>query len=151
MPFDAIMLRNRFEGLCIPGLGVMRYAAMGKALMELLPHLISGCLSPQINAALASVRYEMNNGHGYLWRVLELTVPGFDPVIPIQTPIWSDIGDIFRFAQAYLLYFRLQGKMNYSLLRSDTQRHLPLSHPVYRVFRHGDDTAITRELLLGTI
>jgi hypothetical protein len=55
MPFDAIMLRNWFEGLCIPGLGVMRYAAMGKALMELLPHLISGWLSPQINAALASV------------------------------------------------------------------------------------------------
>ncbi len=29
MPFDAVMLCNRFEGLCIPGLGVMRYAAMG--------------------------------------------------------------------------------------------------------------------------
>ncbi len=83
MPFDAVMLCNRFEGLCVPGLGVMQYAAMGKALMELLPHLILGWLSPQINAALASVCYEMNNGYNYLWHVLELTVPGFGPVIPI--------------------------------------------------------------------
>jgi hypothetical protein len=112
IPFDMIMLRNWFKGLCIPGLGIMQYAAMGKALMELLPHLISGRFSPQINAALASARYKTNNGYDFLWRVLELTVPGFNPVIPIQTPIWSDIGDIFRFAQAYLLYFRLQGKMN---------------------------------------
>jgi hypothetical protein len=113
MPFNAIMLRNRFEGLCILGLGVMQYAAMGKALMELLPHLIPGRLSPQINGALASVRYETNNGYDYLWCVLELTMPGFDLVIPIQVPVWSDIADIFKFSQAYLLYFHLQGKMNF--------------------------------------
>jgi hypothetical protein len=113
MPFDAVMLRNHFEGLCIPGLGVMCYAAMGKALMELLPHLIPGWLSPQINAALASVRYKTNNGYDYLWHVLELTVTGFDLVTPIQVPVWSDIADIFKFSQAYLLYFRLQGKMNF--------------------------------------
>jgi hypothetical protein len=75
--------------------------------------LIPGRLSPQINAALASVRYETNNGYGYLWRILKLTVPGFDPVVPIQIPVWSEIKDIFKFAQAYLLYFRLQGKMNF--------------------------------------
>ncbi len=45
--------------------------------------------------------------------MLELTVPGFDPVIPIQFPAWGDIGDIFGFSQAYLLYFRLQEKMNF--------------------------------------
>jgi hypothetical protein len=62
MPFDTVMLLNRFEGLCIPGLGVNRYHLMSKALIELLPHLIPGNLSPQINAALASVRYKSNNG-----------------------------------------------------------------------------------------
>jgi hypothetical protein len=41
MPFDAVMLCNHFEGLYVPGLGVMQYAAMGEALMELLPH--HGC------------------------------------------------------------------------------------------------------------
>jgi hypothetical protein len=35
MPFDAVVLSNRFEGLCPPGLGLLYYAAMCKALMEL--------------------------------------------------------------------------------------------------------------------
>ncbi len=87
MPFNTVMLCNCFEGLCILGLGVVHYAAMGKALMELLSHLIPGLLSLQINAALASVRYKTNNGYDYLWRVLDLTAPGFDHVIPIQVPV----------------------------------------------------------------
>ena len=86
---------------------------MSWALMELLPRLIPGTLSPQINAALSSVRYESNNGYDYLWRVLELTVPGFDPVVPIQIPCWSNADDVFSFAQTYLLYFRLQSKQNF--------------------------------------
>jgi hypothetical protein len=111
MPFDAIMLRFGFEGLCVPGLGVTRYSRMGKALMDLLPHLVPGTLSPQINAALYLVRYESNNGYDCLWRVLELLVPGFDPIVPIQIPVWMDYEDIFRFTQGYLLYFWLQAKM----------------------------------------
>jgi hypothetical protein len=50
--------------------------------MDFLPRLIPGSLSLQFNVTLASVRYKSNNGYDYLWRVLELTVPGFDPVIP---------------------------------------------------------------------
>jgi hypothetical protein len=113
MPFDAIMLTNRFEGLCVPALGIRRYQLMSWALTELLPRLIPGTLTPQINAALSSVRYESNNGYDYLWRVLELTVPGFDPVVPIQIPSWSNADDVFSFAQSYLLYFRLQSKHNF--------------------------------------
>ncbi len=113
MPFDMVMIKNGLIGLCIPGLGVNKYHVMSKALMELLPRLISGNLSPQINAALASVRSESGNGYNFLWRVLELTVPGFNPMIPIQVPQWSNTDDIFSFAQAYLLHFCLQGKMNF--------------------------------------
>ena len=113
MPFDAILLRFGFEGLCVPGLGVTKYARMGKALMELLPRLIPGSLSPQVNAALYSVRYESNNGYDYLWRILELAVPGFDPIVTVQLPVWADCGDIFHFAQEYILYFRLQSKLNF--------------------------------------
>ena len=98
MPFDSVMIRNGLEGLCVLGLGVDRYLVMSKALMELLPRLVPGTLSPQINAALASVRSESGNGYDYLWRVLELTVPGFDPVIPIQVPQWLKSDDIFSFA-----------------------------------------------------
>jgi hypothetical protein len=87
MPFDAIMLQYWFEGLCPPGLGLTRYGAMCKALMELLSWLIPGSTSPQINAALALVCYESGNGYDYLWRVLELTVLGFDPATAIPVPV----------------------------------------------------------------
>jgi hypothetical protein len=67
MPFDAVVLSNRFEGLCPPGLGLLHYAAMCKALMELLLWVLPGTISPQVNVALASVRYETGNGYDYLW------------------------------------------------------------------------------------
>jgi len=110
MPFDTIVLLNRFEGLCPPGLGLLRYAAMSKALMELLPWLIPATLSPQIGAAIASVRHKTGNGYDFLWRILALLVPGFDPTIPIQAPIWSGVVDIFSFD---FLFFRLQAKLNF--------------------------------------
>jgi len=113
MPFDAMVLKNRFEGLCPPGLGLIRYAAMSKGFMELLPWLVPVTLSPQVSAALAAVRYESNNGYEYLWRVSELAVPRFDPTVSITVPSWVNADDIFHFAQAYLLYFRLQAKVNF--------------------------------------
>jgi hypothetical protein len=113
IPFDAIVLAHKFKGPCPPGLGLVKYAAMCKVLMELLPRLIPGSLSPQLNATLTLVCYESNNGYDYLWRVLELTIPGFDPPVPIHAPIWSDVEDIFQFAQAFLLFFRLQAKVKF--------------------------------------
>ncbi len=113
VPFDAIVLAHKFEGLCPPGPGLVKYAAMCKALMELLPWLIPGSLSPRVNVTLLSVRYESKNGYDYLWRVMELIVPGFDPTIPIHALFWSDVEDIFKFAQAFLLFFCLQAKANF--------------------------------------
>jgi hypothetical protein len=55
------------------------------------------------------VHAESGNGYDLLWRILELTIPGFDPSVPNVIPIWRD-EDIFTFAQAILLYFRLQAK-----------------------------------------
>jgi hypothetical protein len=81
--------------------------------MDFLPRLIPGTLSLRINATLTAVQCKTMNGYNFLWRVLELCVPGFDPVVAIQTPQWADCNDIFLFAQAYLLYFCLQGKMHY--------------------------------------
>ena len=86
MLFDPIVLKNRFKGLCPPGLGLIRYAVMCKAFMELLPWLVPVTISPQVSAVLASVRYESNNGYDYLWRVLELAVLGFDPTVSITVP-----------------------------------------------------------------
>ncbi len=114
-PFNAIVLAHGFEGLCPPGLGLVKYTAMCKALMELLPLLILSSLSPHINATLALVHYKLNNGYDYLWRVLELTIPGFDPTVPIHAPIWSDVENIF-FAQAFLLFFAYRLRLNSTMV-----------------------------------
>jgi hypothetical protein len=113
MPFDLIMLKNRYEGLCIPGLGTQCYADLSQTLMDFLPRLIPRSLSSWINAMVTAVCCKTNNGYDYLWRVLKLTVPGFDPVVAILTPQWADYGNIFQFSQGYLPYFHLQGKMHY--------------------------------------
>ncbi len=98
MSFNAIVLAKRFEGLCHPGLGLLRYAAMCKAYMELLPYHVPGSLSPQLSGVLALVRCKSNNRCDYLWQLLELVVPGFDPTVLIKVPIWSNAEDIFHFA-----------------------------------------------------
>jgi hypothetical protein len=55
------------------------------------------------------VRAESGNGYDLLWRVMALSVPGFDPTIQVKIPVWQD-DDIFDFALSFLLYFRLQAK-----------------------------------------
>ena len=44
MPFDSIVLKNRYEGLFIPGLGTQQFADCSRAMMDLLPRLIPGTL-----------------------------------------------------------------------------------------------------------
>ena len=41
------------------------------------------------------------------------TYPGFDPTIPVHTPFCSEVEDIFKFAQTFLLFFHLQAKLNF--------------------------------------
>jgi hypothetical protein len=60
-------------------------------------------------------------------------VPGFNPIVPIQTSQWLECDDIFHFSQAYLLYFRLQAKMHYhynNRTRSSIFLHA-IQHPDY--------------------
>jgi hypothetical protein len=40
MPFDAVSLKLGFEGLCPPGLGIDRYAAIAAVLMEVILRLL---------------------------------------------------------------------------------------------------------------
>ena len=109
MPFDAIQLGHNFEGLFVPGLGVQQYHKYATAMFELLP-----CLLPttylELHAKLSSVRVESKNGYDLLWHVLEITVPAFDPTVPLQQPRWDPDVDILEFSLHHKLYFRLQAK-----------------------------------------
>ena len=109
MPFDAIRLGNNFEGLFVPGLGTQRYHECASALFELLPRLLPTS-NAEIQSKLASVRVESKNGYDLLWRVLELTVPVFDPTVPIQQPTYDPDTDILGLGRRFELYFRLQAK-----------------------------------------
>ncbi len=111
MPFDSIRLTFGFEGLCPPGLGMVRYSAIASAWMDVLP-----CLLPQkeskVESAVFSVSVESNNGFDLLWRILELAVPGFKSMNLVQVPMWTPHSDILSFCQDHLLYFWLQSKHN---------------------------------------
>ena len=111
LPFDTSKLSFNFEGLCPPGLGTLRYAEVGSAFMDILPRLLLTTKS-EVTSAIATVGFESNNGYNLLWRNLELTVPGFAPIVPILPPTWHRDSDVFDFCQAHLLYFRLQAKKN---------------------------------------
>ena len=107
-PLDCVMLKMGYEALCIPGIGLSRYTAAARVLMELLPRLLPKN-DMEITSLINMVRMESNNGYDVLWRTLELTVPGFDPTNPVKIPIWHDDG-IFNFAHAFLLYYRVKAK-----------------------------------------
>ena len=111
MPFDSICLAFGFEGLCPPGLGTIRYAAIASAWMDVLPRLLLKS-DPEVESVTFMVGYESNNGFDLLWRVMELAVPGFKSTNPVQVPPWTAGSDILSFCREHLLYFRLQSKHN---------------------------------------
>ena len=109
MPFDAICLRNNYEGLFPPGLGKNAYAECCAAVLEVLPRLLPAT-NTEVDALISAVSNASRNGYDLLWRVLELYVPGFDPTVPIAQPTWTRDTTILDFCQCHLLYFRLQAK-----------------------------------------
>jgi hypothetical protein len=125
MPFDSICLAFGFEGLCPAGLGTMRYAAIASAWMDVLPRLL-----PQSDLDVELVKflveYESNNGFDFMWRVMELAVPGFKSSNSVQVPSWTAALDILSVCQEHRLYFQLQSKHN-MLFSSRMQNMLTLS------------------------
>jgi hypothetical protein len=111
MPFDSICLAFDFEGLCPPGLGTVRYSAIASAWMDVLPRLLPQKKSV-VELAIFSVSVKSNNGFDLMWRILELAVPGFKSMNPVQVPSWTLHSDVLSFCCGHLLYFRLQSKHN---------------------------------------
>ena len=111
MPFDSIRLVFGYEGLCPPGLGTTRYSAIASAWMDVLPRLLPQ-KEPLVESAIFSVSVESINGFDLLWRILEIAVPGFKSMNPVQVPLWTPQTDVLSFFREHLLYFRLQSKHN---------------------------------------
>ncbi len=111
MPFDSISLAFGFEGLCPPGLGTVHYSTIASAWMDVLPRLLPQWESV-VELAIFSVSVDSNNGFDLMWRILELAVPGFRSMNPVQVPTWTHRTDVLSFCCEHLLYFRLQSKHN---------------------------------------
>ena len=84
-PLDCVMIKMGYEALCVPGTGLSRYPIAACILLELLPRLLP-TTNDKVSSLINMVRMESNNGYDLLWRVLELTVPGFDPTFPVKIP-----------------------------------------------------------------
>ena len=76
--------------------------------MEILPKILPRS-NTQINLIVNMVRMDSGNGYDLMRRVLELSVPGFDPAIPVKLPRWGN-NDVITFALSFTLYFCLQAK-----------------------------------------
>ena len=107
-PLDCVMIKMGYEALCIPGTGLTQYPVVARVLLKVLTHLLPKT-NDEVSSIIKMVRMESNNGYDLLWRILELTVPGFDPTFPVKILTWSDEG-IFDFAHAFQLYYRLLSK-----------------------------------------
>jgi hypothetical protein len=55
---------------------------------------------------------ELNNGYDLLFRILVLTVPGFDYTLPLLALVWTSSTDLFEFCHSHHFYFCIQGKKN---------------------------------------
>jgi hypothetical protein len=108
MPFNCISIKMGFEALCPPGLGLSWYESIAQVLMELLPRLFLRT-DMQVTSLVNIVCMELGDGYDLLWHILGLSVPGFNPFIPVKIPYWHD-KDILDFALAFILYYQLQAK-----------------------------------------
>jgi hypothetical protein len=79
--------------------------------MDVLPRLLP-LKESEVESAIFSVGVNSNNGFDLMWRILELAVPGFKSMNPVQVPTWKSETDVLSFCHAHLLYFRLQAKHN---------------------------------------
>jgi hypothetical protein len=111
MPFDAICLRNNYEGLFPPGLGMDTYTECSAVVLEILPRLLPTSHT-EVTALISAVSRASQNGYNLLWQILELFVPGFDPTVPITQPQWTRDSTTLEFCQGHVLYFWLQAKKN---------------------------------------
>jgi hypothetical protein len=132
VPFDCISIKMGFEALCPPGLGLPKYAAIAGVLMELLPRLLPRT-DTQVTSLVNMVRTESGNGYNLLWRMLALSVPGFNSSIPVKIPVWQD-DDIFDFASPSCFTFGYRPRREWFRMIVPTVLHssMPLRNPNMR-------------------
>ena len=107
-PFDAVILKYGFEGLCPPAMGTERYGIMAKAMFDVLPSLLPVSTDSEVSSLISVVDRESRNGYDLIWRVMALGVPGFSSKLSPVPPAYVAGDDVFAHATAFDLFFRLE-------------------------------------------
>jgi hypothetical protein len=109
MPFDMIVLRWEYVGLCYPGVGDVRYMAMGEALFSILDRLL-----PRDNGVIMDCTTSLlgfrHDGYQLLFNIMARLLPVFCPSKPADPPRWEDVRNIALMAKYWNLYFRFVAK-----------------------------------------
>ena len=134
VPFDAIEIELGHTGLCPPGLGSTRYREMSRALFTTLQNDVLPTDARTVNL-FSMLENSTRDGYELLWLVFTLSVPVFDPSLMVTFPDWFDEDQcVFQFAQAVLLYFRMQHKRKEVVSPQHRSilflRNIALDHPI---------------------
>lgn len=106
VPFDAIVLRWGYLGLCLPFVGDNGYLPMARALYNVLQHLLP---TENITVCMCNGTYSGSTYDGYCWLhgIMAQVIPGFSTSVPAVPPTWSKVKDIPHFAKLYNIYYGL--------------------------------------------
>jgi hypothetical protein len=109
VPFDAIVLRWNYVGLCLPGVGEIRYTAMGQALFSILDKVLPSN-NPTVSDCVVSLLGFRHDGYRLLYLVMSRTLPVFCPSKPSSPPVWDDTPSVPQMAKLWNLYYRFNVK-----------------------------------------
>ena len=109
LQFDAINPDKGYEGLVVPGLGIERYTKMAEVLMETIFNFLPN--TGEFERLKTRVEGESKNGFDALYRVLQLTLPGFSELMTEDKPVWDEEnGTIDKYHKDWQMYSRIQSK-----------------------------------------
>jgi hypothetical protein len=109
MPFDNIVLHWEYVGLCYPGVGEVRYLAMGEALFSILDRLLPRDNGVIMDCTTSLLRFR-HDGYRLLFMIMSRLLPVFCPSKPADPPRWADVRNIALMAKYWNLYFRFVAK-----------------------------------------
>ena len=119
MPFKDIVLKYGEIGLCLPGVGWMKYNEMGNALSTLLTTnllpLDDNSILPKKLAQKLRLANKTNNGYKILHRLLEEVIVGYKlDSLEMTWPHYRDYDCVFAFAEHMMLTFELAQKHEFN-------------------------------------
>jgi hypothetical protein len=110
-----------FAGLCPPGVGALKYMAMGRALFPILDKLLPKS-NPVVLDCINQLSGFHHDGYRLLDSIMARILPVFNPSLSAEAPRWDEYGNITEMATHWNLYFRLVAKKGASF--SPTERSL---------------------------